>query len=156
MSMSSTTYLKLFVDCLEKYQKLNDTEFGRLVRAALRYKATGAEPDELGREALLWDGMRLDLHIVPITSTKGANHWNWKGGITPENQRDRNSKEAREWRKNVFSRDDYTCQICHKKGGKINAHHIIPWSENKSLRYELSNGVTLCEKCHKSVHRRNR
>ncbi len=57
----STTYLKLFVDCLEKYQKLNDTEFGRLVRAALRYKATGAEPDDLGREALLWDGMRLDI-----------------------------------------------------------------------------------------------
>ena len=59
--MSDAVYLKLFVDCLEKYQKLNDTEFGRLVRAALRYKATGAEPDELGREALLWDGMRLDI-----------------------------------------------------------------------------------------------
>lgn len=57
----SVTYLKLFVDCLEKYQKLNDTEFGRLVRAALRYKATGAEPGDLGREALLWDGMRLDI-----------------------------------------------------------------------------------------------
>lgn len=59
--MSNRSYLKLFVDCLEKYQKLNDTEFGRLVRAALRYKATGAEPDDLGREALVWDGMRLDI-----------------------------------------------------------------------------------------------
>lgn len=59
--VSNRSYLKLFVDCLEKYQKLNDTEFGRLVRAALRYKATGAEPDELGREALVWDGMRLDI-----------------------------------------------------------------------------------------------
>lgn len=57
----NNSYLKLFVDCLEKYQKLNDTEFGRLVRAALRYKATGAEPTDLGREALLWDGMRLDI-----------------------------------------------------------------------------------------------
>lgn len=57
----NNSYLKLFVDCLEKYQKLNDTEFGRLVRAALRYKATGAEPADLGREALLWDGMRLDI-----------------------------------------------------------------------------------------------
>lgn len=54
-------YLKLFVDCLDKYQKLNDSEFGRLVRAALRYKATGEEPVDLGREALLWDGMRLDI-----------------------------------------------------------------------------------------------
>lgn len=57
----AASYLKLFVDSLEKYQKLNDGEFGRLVRAALRYKATGAEPDDLGREALLWDGMRLDI-----------------------------------------------------------------------------------------------
>ena len=57
----SATYLKLFVDCLEKYQKLNDTEFGRLVRSALRYKATGEEPVDLGRESLLWDGMRLDI-----------------------------------------------------------------------------------------------
>ena len=57
----AASYLKLFVDSLEKYKKLNDSEFGRLVRAALRYKATGAEPDDLGREALLWDGMRLDI-----------------------------------------------------------------------------------------------
>ena len=54
-------YLKLFVDSLEKFQKLSDSEFGRLVRAALRYKAAGAEPDDLGREALLWDGMKLDI-----------------------------------------------------------------------------------------------
>lgn len=55
------SYLKLFVDCLEKYQKLSDSEFGRLVRAALRYKATGAEPTDLGREELLWDGIKLDI-----------------------------------------------------------------------------------------------
>lgn len=55
------SYLKLFVDCLEKYQKLSDSEFGRLVRAALQYKATGAEPTDLGREELLWDGIKLDI-----------------------------------------------------------------------------------------------
>ena len=57
----ANTYLKLFVDCLEKYEMLNDTEFGRLVRAALRYKATGEQTDHMGREALLWPGMRLDI-----------------------------------------------------------------------------------------------
>ena len=55
------SYLKLFVDCLEKYQKLSDSEFGRLVRAALQYKATGAEPTDLGLEELLWDGIKLDI-----------------------------------------------------------------------------------------------
>ena len=55
------TYLKLFVDCLERYQKLNDAEFGRLIRAALRYKATGEEVKLVGREELLWDGIKLDI-----------------------------------------------------------------------------------------------
>lgn len=55
------TYLKLFVDCLEKYQKLNDAEFGRLIRAALSYKATGVEVELMGREELLWDGMKLEI-----------------------------------------------------------------------------------------------
>ena len=55
------TYLKLFVDCLDKYQKLNDTEFGRLIRAALRYKANGEEVNLTGREELLWDGLKLDI-----------------------------------------------------------------------------------------------
>ena len=57
----NNSYLKLFVDCLEKYQKLNDTEFGRLIRAAISYKATGVEVELTGRENLLWDGMKLDI-----------------------------------------------------------------------------------------------
>lgn len=57
----ASVYLKLFVDCLEKYEALNDTEFGRLVRAGLRYKATGEQTDNMGREALVWPGMRLDI-----------------------------------------------------------------------------------------------
>lgn len=56
-----STYLKLFVDCLEKYQKINDAEFGRLIRAALHYKANGEEVKLTGREELLWDGMKLDI-----------------------------------------------------------------------------------------------
>ena len=63
----AASYLKLFVDSLEKYQKLNDSEFGRLVRAALRYKATGAEPNDLGREALLRGGMGRAVDATAAT-----------------------------------------------------------------------------------------
>lgn len=77
------SYLKIFVDCLEKCQKLNDTEFGRLIRAALHYKANGEEVKLTGREELLWDGMKLDIdrdnkkyaEIVKINSENGK-----KGG----------------------------------------------------------------------------
>ena len=54
-------YLKLFTDALEKYRKLNDAEFGRLIRAALTYKATGEEVELMGREELLWDGIKIDI-----------------------------------------------------------------------------------------------
>ena len=54
-------YLKLFTDALDKYRKLNDAEFGRLIRAALTYKATGVEVELMGREELLWDGIKIDI-----------------------------------------------------------------------------------------------
>jgi len=57
----SGIYLKLFVDCLDKCQRLKDAEFGRLIRAALHYKATGEEIELEGREELLWDGIKLDI-----------------------------------------------------------------------------------------------
>lgn len=56
-----SSYLKLFLDCLEKYQRLDDAEFGRLIRAALAYKSTGTSPTGLGREELLWDGLRMEI-----------------------------------------------------------------------------------------------
>ena len=55
------SYLKLFVDCLDKYRKLTDAEFGRLIRAALNYKSTGVEISLTGREELLWDGIKLEI-----------------------------------------------------------------------------------------------
>ena len=54
-------YLKLFVDARERYKKLSDAEFGRLIRAALTYKADGVEMSLTGREELMWDGLKLDI-----------------------------------------------------------------------------------------------
>lgn len=60
----------------------------------------------------------------------------------------RNSVEAVEWRKAVFERDNYACQVCHLRGGYIEADHIKPWAYFPNLRFELSNGRTLCRPCH--------
>lgn len=54
----------------------------------------------------------------------------------------------REWRTNVFNRDGYTCQQCGQIGGRLEAHHIKSFKSHPELRYELSNGITLCKKCH--------
>lgn len=60
----------------------------------------------------------------------------------------RYSKEAKEWRKAVFKRDDWTCQICGIRGSYLEADHIKPFAYFPELRYELDNGRTLCKKCH--------
>lgn len=60
------------------------------------------------------------------------------------------------WRNDVYKRDNYICQHCGIRGGDLNAHHIIPFSKDKSLRTEISNGITLCKKCHKKEHERLR
>jgi transposase len=57
------------------------------------------------------------------------------------------------WRKSVLKRDNFTCQVCGKHGGKLNAHHLNNFSEFKELRYELSNGITLCKNCHEEFHK---
>lgn len=60
----------------------------------------------------------------------------------------RYSIEAIKWRKSIFKRDDYTCQICGVRGSYLEADHIKPFAYFPELRFELSNGRTLCRDCH--------
>lgn len=50
-------YVKLHIDALEAYKRLSDNEFGRGIRALLRYLDSGDEPDNLGREGLMYDAL---------------------------------------------------------------------------------------------------
>lgn len=61
--------------------------------------------------------------------------------------------EYYEWRKNVYEKDNYTCQCCgNNKGHNLNAHHILNYSEYEELRTDIYNGITLCKDCHKLFH----
>ncbi len=90
-------------------------------------------------------------------SLKGEKNWNWKGEITPENIKIRNSDEYKQWRKEVFKRDNYTCHKCRVRGGKIQVHHIVNFPDvikDENKLWNTDNGLTFCKKCHKKFHRR--
>ncbi len=84
-------------------------------------------------------------------SHSGSNHWNWRGGISSENDRIRNSPEYKDWRLSVFKRDNYTCQECGRRGCEIHADHIVPFSIDESKRFDIDNGRTLCVECHRKT-----
>jgi hypothetical protein len=105
---------------------------------------------------------------------KGSKSNKWKGGISPLVWLLRSSFETKEWSKKVFKRDNYTCQECFKRGGKLHSHHIKAFSiilkeflqeynqfspiEDKETLirlaityqpfWDISNGMTLCKNCH--------
>ncbi len=88
---------------------------------------------------------------IKFEAVTGEKHWNWKGGITPINEKIRKSFEYEEWRKSVFQRDNYTCQNCGEIGGRLEADHIKPFALFPELRTQISNGRTLCVSCHKQT-----
>ena len=51
----------------------------------------------------------------------------------------------------VFKRDEYNCAICSGGAGRLEAHHIRPWISYPDLRFDVANGITLCDICHRGV-----
>lgn len=78
----------------------------------------------------------------------GEDNPSWKGGVTPVNHIIRESTDYKAWRKTVFERDGYTCQMCGQIGGKLQADHDLPFAVYPDLRFEVLNGQTLCFDCH--------
>ena len=88
-----------------------------------------------------------------VSKQCGENSPNWNLDKTDEErEKERSYPEYRKWRKSIFERDEYTCQNCGQKGGRLNAHHIESYNINKDLRTTLENGITLCKDCHSNFH----
>lgn len=84
---------------------------------------------------------------------------------TPLYKQIRNSTKSDQWSRDVLKRDEYTCQECNRRGGYLEAHHIVGFKElfkefkiksfeqameTKEL-WSLNNGITLCQSCHKKT-----
>jgi len=79
--------------------------------------------------------------------TAGKRNWQWKGGISSINEKIKHSIPYSEWRRKVYQRDNYECVVCLTKKN-LQPHHIIPFSVDKSQRFDVRNGLTLCKQHH--------
>lgn len=84
----------------------------------------------------------------------GKTNPNYNHNITNGDKTDRRTLlNYIDWRKGVYNRDNYACQICgDNSGGKLNAHHMDGFAWRISRRFDISNGVCLCKQCHADFH----
>lgn len=81
------------------------------------------------------------------------NHPNWNPNKTDEERiTERYYNDYTKFVRKVLNRDNYTCICCDTKGGNLVVHHLDSYDWCKDKRTESTNGVTLCEKCHKNFH----
>lgn len=114
------------------------------------------------------EGIRKKISKSLIGRHCGAKNPNWNGGTTSFRTKLRLSEKYKQWRQDIFIRDNFTCQECGQKGGKLEAHHkksiklfILEIKENLPLLnlfdaamiyvplWDLNIGITLCKECHK-------
>lgn len=102
---------------------------------------------------------------LPMLRWRGEGNPAWKGGVTPLKLAVKNLLQFRVWRSDVYTRDDFTCQVCSVRGGKLEADHVKPFSwilEDNNIQtveeaiscdelWNINNGRTLCRSCHQKT-----
>jgi hypothetical protein len=106
---------------------------------------------------------RKKISLAQVGKRTGSDNNFWKGGKTPLSRSIRTSFQYRQWRSDVFTRDEFTCCECGVVGSrKLVAHHIEPFNilldkyNIRSLQdssdcdelWNINNGMTLCCDCH--------
>jgi Zn finger protein HypA/HybF involved in hydrogenase expression len=91
---------------------------------------------------------RLENRIIRSCRVRGINVEDFDGFLSDETTLIRGTQDYKKWRQAVFERDNYTCQCCGQRGYKLQAHHIENFSSEIDKRFDIKNGVTMCEHCH--------
>lgn len=85
----------------------------------------------------------------------GSKNPNWRGGSSIFN---RNNDFFTTWlpfRQMILEQDCYKCYKCDNvkpSGSGLEIHHIVSKAKYPDLKYEETNCIVLCKKCHKEFH----
>ena len=96
------------------------------------------------------------FNLAILRSKVGNKNHNYNPNLTDKERLSHRyqlgGNNVRKWSKQTMERDNYTCQICNQLRGNLNAHHLNGWNAFPEQRFDLDNGVTLCNDCHKDFH----
>ncbi len=143
-----------------KSVKVISTENGWYPGTVLRwlvYYGITRRPQNMYKRTIEWR-QRMSEAKKKANNWSGESNPNWKGGISREMHGQRATGSVKSWRHWVKVKDDFICQkcgidgktvcrTCHAKP-RLHADHIKSWKDYPELRYDVSNGRTLCEDCH--------
>ncbi len=74
----------------------------------------------------------------------------WNEYKTSKDKRER-LRFRNEIQKLILERDNYTCQMCGKRGIDLQVDHIQSWADYVELRFCIDNCRTLCKPCHYQI-----
>lgn len=90
----------------------------------------------------------------------GEKNPNWRFDLTPEQRIESKNRQHNPdlliWKKKVFKRDNYRCQITGAKSSKndtLCAHHLYSYVDNKELRCDENNGIVILQSLHLMFHK---
>lgn len=133
-------------------KKIGDAQRGKKKHSGWHHsEETKKKLGDLKRGVAFSEIHLQNLSLSHRGTNAGSKNSNWKGGVSKKYKQEYRYGEYKDWRKAVFKRDNYTCQMCGAYGGEgvyITAHHIKSFAHYPEERYNILNGLTLCEVCH--------
>lgn len=142
-----------------------------------RIKGVGGHQGKFCSHKCYWESKKGISHIVSketCDKISKAKSWDKEKCQSPIKLLIRESRKNEQWKKEVFARDGYVCQNC-QEGRNLVAHHIKAFAVivdeliaekgiknlyEKAMEYkplwDINNGITLCEKCHKKIPKYSR
>ena len=152
----------------ETIQKLSEANKGQIPwNKGLKCSPQTEETKQKIREANIGKRIPKKIRLKMSLSHRGKRNGNWKGGIARLQILIRNNSLYRQWRSDVFTRDNFTCQECGQTDEGWWATNIKSFSSilqyyeittlEKALKCEelwnINNGITLCKKCHRNLYK---
>lgn len=137
MGRDSFIFYKEYKEAIDSIK--NDNKKLQFYQCITDYTFYDIIPDNIDREI-----RAMFILIKDKLDKVNTSYWNFE---------DRRSSKYKVWKKSVLKRDNYTCKKCGNKNDLV-VHHIKSFASDKELRFNINNGVTLCQSCHKEEHQK--